>query len=91
MLRHNHHDLMAFTTPSECCLRHGQDNRNASHGHKDVAVTKERTPKPGHAVDLQVMLREGNPEPRRLKTRRSEIGNWQPALYLHCEPATIYP
>jgi len=71
MLCHNHYDLMAFTTPGESPLRYRQDNRKASHGHEDVAVMKERTPKPEHAVNLHAMLCGGNSEPNRRALRTS--------------------
>src|SRR5208337_4547796 len=33
------------------------------HGHEDVAVTRERTPEPGHAMNLRAVRRGGNKEP----------------------------
>jgi len=55
LLCQNHYDLMDFTTPGESELWHRQDNRKASHGHQDVAVIKERTRQPRHAINLRVM------------------------------------
>ena len=63
MLGYNHYDFMAFATPCEHCLRYCQDNRKKSHGHEGVAIMKERTTKPGHAVNLHAMLCGGNSEP----------------------------
>jgi len=34
-------------------------------GHEDVAVIKERTPQPGHAINLRAMPCGGNSEPSR--------------------------
>jgi hypothetical protein len=56
---------VAFTTPRESPLRYRQDNRKVSHGHENVAVIKERTPQPGHAINLRAMPRGGNSEPSR--------------------------
>jgi hypothetical protein len=33
------------------------------HAHEDVAVTKERAPQPGRAINLRAMPCEGNSEP----------------------------
>jgi hypothetical protein len=44
---------MAFTTPGESPLRYRQDNRKVSRGHEDVVVMKERTPQPGHTINLR--------------------------------------
>ena len=35
------------------------------HGHEDVAVIKERAPRPGHAINLHAMPCGGNSEPNR--------------------------
>jgi len=53
MFRHNHYDLIAFTTPGESELPYRQGNRNVSHDHQDVAVIKEQTPQRGQAVNLR--------------------------------------
>jgi hypothetical protein len=60
---HNHYDLMAVATPGEGGLGYLQDNRKVSHGHENVAVRMERTPQPGHAVNLRVMPCGGNNKP----------------------------
>jgi len=43
-------------------LRCRQDKRNASHGHKDVAVITEPTLQHGHAVNLRAIRCGGNTE-----------------------------
>jgi hypothetical protein len=58
-------DLMAFTTPGESPLWYRQDDRRLGHGHENVAVTKEPTLLPGHAVNLHAMPCGGNSEPKR--------------------------
>jgi hypothetical protein len=56
-------------------LRYRQDNRKVSHGHENVAVIKERTPRPGHTVNLRGMPRGGNSEAsRRARARAKSRG-----------------
>jgi hypothetical protein len=50
-----------------------------SHSHEDVAVIKDRTPQPGHAVNLHVIICGGNSEP---KGERRRVGN---AAISHCK------
>jgi len=54
---------MAFTTPGESSRRHRHESRKVSHGHENVAVIKEPTPQPGHAINLRGTPRGGNSEP----------------------------
>jgi len=63
MLGYKNYGFMAFSTPCEQCLRYCQDNRKKNHGHEGVAIKKERTTKPGHAVNLHAMPCGGNSEP----------------------------
>ena len=62
VLCRNHYDLIAFATPGESPLGYRQDNRKVSHGHENVAVIKEPTPQPGHAVNLHAVRCEGKSE-----------------------------
>jgi len=57
MLRHNHYDLMPFTTPGQGPLRYRQDSRKVSPGHENVAVIKEGAQQPRYAVNLYTMPR----------------------------------
>ena len=54
--------------------------RKVSHGHENVAVIKERTPQPGHAVNLRAMPRRGNGE---LNRRALASGERSSAAHRH--------
>ena len=69
---------MAFTTPGESPLWYRQDNPKASHGHEDVAAIKERTPQPGHAINLHALPCGGNNEPNRRALRAGKAADLTP-------------
>jgi hypothetical protein len=58
-------DLMALTTQGQSPLRCCQDNRKVNNGEEDVAIIKEPTPQPGHAMKPRETPCEGNSEPNR--------------------------
>jgi hypothetical protein len=56
------YDLMAFSTPGESPLWYRHESRKGTHSHENAEAIKDRTPQPGHAVNLHLVRCGGNSE-----------------------------